>query len=249
MKNFCLTMLAGSLLFFACSEEENPGDEKITVSDSEISMDFDETYNIEATFNRDGYAPGSLVWSSADEEVATVDNSGKVTAGLIGDTELTVKTADGKFSEKVTVEVLPTVTLYKEPVLKFGETKSYIKSNESRTFDSETDELMIFEGENSDVRGVLYLFENAKFANVGVLLKTDEATGEKAAHHVTQRYNFIGDEDNFYLFSRGDVSLGITVDATLGLIVLYFQGEASTGGRMMDFKSQLEAFKAGVSTE
>lgn len=230
-------------IFFSCSEEENLGDERISVSESEISIDFDETYTVEATFNREGYSSSSLVWSSADEEVATVDNNGKVTAGLIGETELTVKTADGAFSEKVKVEVLPTVTLYKEPVLKFGESTAYVKTNETRKVDSETATALIYEGENSNVRYLMYLLENAKFTSVGVMLKTDEATAEKAANHIIQRYNLIGMEDNVYFFSRGLVTVGITADATLGLVALYFPSSSSAGGRVMDFKTRLEALR------
>ncbi|WP_026966678.1 Ig-like domain-containing protein [Algoriphagus terrigena] len=239
-------LLLACAIFYSCSGEDEPGDEKITVSESQISIDYEETYTLEATFNRDGYAPGSLVWSSADEEIATVDNNGKVTAGLVGETELTVKTTDGLFSEKVNVEVLPTVTVYKEPVLKFGESGSFVKSNETRTIDSETADFIIYAGENPEVLGVMYLFENAKLNYVAVLLKTDESTVEKAAYHLIQRYNAEGSQEDVYFFSRGEVSLGITIDPTLGLVVIYVQGESSPGGRMMDFKTRLEALKTQV---
>ena len=242
MKNLYYLILA-SIIFYSCSKEDDPGDDKITVSESQISIDYEETYALQATFNRDGYAPGSLVWSSADEEVATVDNSGKVTAGLIGETELTVETPDGVFFEKVKVEVLPTVSLYKEPVLEFGESKSFVKANETRTMDTETEEALIYLGENSDILGLLYLFENAQLNYVAVLLKTDDPTVEKAANHLIQRYNIEGTEDDVYYFSRGEVLLGITIDPDLGLVVVYIDAASSSGGRMMDFKARLDALK------
>jgi hypothetical protein len=243
MKNTYYFIFA-CFIFLGCSNDENPGDDKIALSDYEISMDFNQTYTIEATFDRDGYPQGSLVWQSADEEVAIVDNTGKVTARLIGETQLTVKTSDGKYSETVKVEVLPTVTLYKEPILQFGESASYIKSNESRTLISETSEALIFEGENSDVRGAMYLIENSKFTTVAILLKTDEATAEKAANHLVQRYTLEGREDDIFIFSRGEVSLGITADATIGLLVVYTKAETSFGGRMKNFKDQLETLRS-----
>ena len=53
-----------------------------------------------------------------------------------------------------------------------------------------------------------------------VLLKTDDFIAEKAVNHLNQRYKVIGTGDDIYFFERGNLSVGITADEELGLIIL-----------------------------
>ena len=50
-------------------------------------------------------ASRTVVWTSADTGVATVDSSGSVTPVANGTTVITVKSTDGKYSDKVSVTV------------------------------------------------------------------------------------------------------------------------------------------------
>ncbi|MCD8119129.1 MAG: S8 family serine peptidase [Lachnospiraceae bacterium] len=56
---------------------------------------------------------GDLVWTSADETIATVSAGGTVTGVSVGETAVTVTTADGSLSDTITVKVIyPDATLY-----------------------------------------------------------------------------------------------------------------------------------------
>ncbi|MCD8326232.1 MAG: S8 family serine peptidase [Lachnospiraceae bacterium] len=56
---------------------------------------------------------GDLVWTSADETIATVNYYGVVTGVSVGETTITVSTADGSFSDSCAVKVLdPAAELY-----------------------------------------------------------------------------------------------------------------------------------------
>ncbi len=52
----------------------------------------------------------NVTWQSANEDVATVDASGKVTGVAQGTTTITVRTVDGNFSKTCTVNVTPRIT-------------------------------------------------------------------------------------------------------------------------------------------
>lgn len=121
---------------------------------------------MDATFNREGYNTNSLVWTIEDTQVAKVNNTGLVTAGLIGETNMTVKTSDGVYSESLKVTVLPTETLFEDPILNFGESKAFIKENESRSIAEEEPESILYMGENENVRSILYFLEMQCFLDL-----------------------------------------------------------------------------------
>lgn len=84
----------------------------ITVSDAEIYLEPGEnktiTYVIKPSNSTD-----KVIWSSSDEEVASVSTSGKVTAKRAGDATVTIMTTSGK-TAKVTVHVLDLSRKYLE---------------------------------------------------------------------------------------------------------------------------------------
>ena len=67
----------------------------------------------------------TVVWSSSNQEVATVSSSGTVTAVASGEAVITVKSSDGKYSDKVNV----TVNI---PESSSSESDESNESNESR---------------------------------------------------------------------------------------------------------------------
>ena len=82
----------------------------ITLDQSEISLDVTETVKLIATVLPENATNKSLIWSSSNEAVATVDAKGVVTAISVGETTITVATVDGSnLSAYCNVIVCPTL--------------------------------------------------------------------------------------------------------------------------------------------
>lgn len=79
----------------------------ITLDQSEISLTPGESSQLTATVTPPDATDASVVWSSGDESVATVDNTGKVTAVGKGETIITATTTDHGLTAtcKVTVTI------------------------------------------------------------------------------------------------------------------------------------------------
>ncbi len=66
-----------------------------------------QTYQLEATVSPDTASNKNVAWSSDNEEVATVDENGLVTANSLGTAIITATTVDGGYSASCKVTVLP----------------------------------------------------------------------------------------------------------------------------------------------
>lgn len=79
----------------------------ITLDQSSISLTPGESAQLTATVEPSDATDGSVTWSSSDENVATVDNTGKVTAVGKGEANITATTTDQGLSAtcKVTVTI------------------------------------------------------------------------------------------------------------------------------------------------
>jgi hypothetical protein len=59
-------------LLGACSsDDETPQDSNISLNERVIDIDYGSSYQLNASFNRSGYPPNSLIWESSDDKVAT----------------------------------------------------------------------------------------------------------------------------------------------------------------------------------
>lgn len=67
----------------------------ISLSQNEISFRAAETVQLTATVGEDNAINKDVIWKSSDENIATVDESGLVTAIAAGNAEITAKAADG----------------------------------------------------------------------------------------------------------------------------------------------------------
>ncbi|WP_373513376.1 hypothetical protein [Persicitalea sp.] len=120
------------------------------------------------------------------------------------------------------VIVEPYSKMYAEPILKFGFTKDIIIIDEQRKKISEKDDSILYEGDNSKVRNVLYIFKDKKLSSIAVLLQNTSEVATESTTYLKERYSYLGPSNNVYYFEDKDrVSLGVTVDPTLGLTVLY----------------------------
>lgn len=67
----------------------------ISLSQNEIAFRATETIQLTATVGEDNAVNKDVIWKSSDENIATVDETGLVTAIAVGHAEITAKAADG----------------------------------------------------------------------------------------------------------------------------------------------------------
>ena len=83
----------------------------ITLNSNEINLNPGGTFKLDATVNPSNASNKNIKWISADESIATVDQSGNVTADVAGTTYISAVSADGKVVATCTVNVSkPVVT-------------------------------------------------------------------------------------------------------------------------------------------
>lgn len=83
----------------------------ITLNSNEINLNPGETFKLDATVNPSNASNKNIKWISANESIATVDQSGNVTADVAGTTYISAVSADGKVVATCTVNVSkPVVT-------------------------------------------------------------------------------------------------------------------------------------------
>lgn len=221
-------ILLVSLLLFACGKED-PQDQNITLSQTAVEIDFEETFRLDATFIRDGYSPSGFIWESANPNIATVSDNGTVTGLRVGTTIVTVLTADRLFSADCEVTVNPTNFLYIEPLFDFGQNKAFIRENETRTFWNEYEDALLFEGENENVYGVVYVLPETLYEYSYVLLNIEtEAELMNVIAFLDQRYEMLGYNEGFLIFENEDILLGISEDEE-GFFVLYLPNTEPAG--------------------
>lgn len=111
MKKIMLTVLFASILvlgFVGCDSAVDPPSVKVSainVDKTAITLAVGATETITATVEPENAANKDVTWSSSDEDVATVDENGKVTAIGAGQVIITVTTVDGEFTDTVQVAI------------------------------------------------------------------------------------------------------------------------------------------------
>ncbi len=101
--------------FISCGEKI---DKSITLTSTDQAMHFDDEFQIIAS------SVSPIRYTSEDEYHAKVSESGLVTAGKVGETNIVL--SNGSDSRKLKIAVTPESNLYPEPDLTFGMTKSQV---------------------------------------------------------------------------------------------------------------------------
>lgn len=78
----------------------------ITLNETCKELDIIDTFQLIATIEPTNATNTNIIWSSSNEEVATVNQKGLVTAKSIGETTITATTEDGNFKATATIKVL-----------------------------------------------------------------------------------------------------------------------------------------------
>lgn len=220
MRNYIIIVFC--FLLFACTPNEDPQDEYITLSENDFQISYNDEYQIIAAFNRIGYTSADLVWESEAENIAEVDQNGIVTGKRKGKSTITVSTSDGLFSTSCNVEVLPTNFLFKEPYFDFGEDQDFITNKEARYLSVQIPDAMIFNGENENIRYLNYRFKDMKYEYSFVVLPGDQEIQEEVYDFLIQRYDFLGSSTLRLYFENEDMTITYAIDEYLDIVIFYF---------------------------
>ena len=146
----------------------------------------------DATTKIEGVGLSNAVWNSENEFVASAEGE-DLTSFLVGST--TIKSG----SSKMFVTVKPRYTLYTEPLMLWGYTKSQIIAK-CGTPQSETATSILYETGNSSVPYTLYLFENNCLTSCGVVAQLSVASN--LVNFIGERYVIVSAEGTTATFAH-----------------------------------------------
>lgn len=138
-------------------------------------------------------------WSSWNKFIATVWHNGKITGQHVG--TCTINCPYDERRCKVVVE--PNVTLFRDPITRWGMDKGDVISREGNDYqmDSETG-IITYNTENHIAPYVGYKFTNNKLTMT--LLFISSTYKEDAYKHLEERYKFAYNQDGSYVFIDRD---------------------------------------------
>ena len=110
MNNKMFFLITAAVLFVSAISSCNKGDSVsvtgITLDPSSVILEVGESIRLTASVTPDDADNPAFNWNSGNNAVAKVDKDGYVTAVEEGDTEITVTTQDGKFTQSCSVTVI-----------------------------------------------------------------------------------------------------------------------------------------------
>lgn len=245
MKKVFLFLLP--VLIFSCTEKE----QFITLSDTSVTMFYDGTKQLSVSYSSDELKSKTYNYTSSDSTIVSVSKTGLVSGVSIGTAIVRIASTDGKYSDECSFTVSSKSTLYKEPYTVFGSTISTVKSKETRTLYSETTTGLLYTDTDADVRNIMYLFENGKSKSALVMLTETTSVAAEVTTFLMERYNYLGVSSSIYIFEdrRTGNGVALTVDANLGLCVLYIPPTSSSSVQIQKLRKLIPTSTTDNSNE
>lgn len=88
-------------------ETERIAVSSVKIDQSDLELIVDRTGQMTSTVLPSNAEDKSVTWSSSDTDIATVTNSGRLTAIAVGNTTITVTTTDGSYTDTCNVKIIP----------------------------------------------------------------------------------------------------------------------------------------------
>lgn len=218
-KTITMLVMAVVCIMASCSKDDNTPKYKINEEILVTNFDKDFQFLIEGN-------PTDVTWSSSDEWVGTIDETGLFEASKIGNTTITATIQGVSVKSEVTVESYS--EMFVEPYADYGSSKNAIKAKESRQIAGEDAEAILYVGENTTLSNVMYLFTDDKMDGAAAVFGSDDSKMEQVVRFYLERYEFLGTSDNVGVFDNGISNLLVGLTAELGWIALYSKSDMST---------------------
>lgn len=183
------------LTFPSCSENEK---ESMGLTPKKVDLKVGEKIKLEYD--------GTCTWVPDNEFIASVSNTGMVTANHVGSTFI-------KANEDICeVKVSPVFNLYEEPCVDWNKSKSEIKKMYG-TPDQEDNSSLSYNTTNTKAPAIIYLFNNNKLSSSTVMV--DSSYLNDLIAFLGERYEYAGYSEETYIFYRNN-NKGI-LDMGIGL--------------------------------
>jgi len=245
MKKQLLTLLALAVILTSCSKKEPEPEYSLDQTDLELNYDKEHQFTIK--LGSKDINESEFTWTSTDETVGYVSTSGLFNAYRIGKT--TVKAVGANVTLTAVITVAPYSTLCAEPFIQYGATKSLIKSKETRTLQEETATALYYRGENAKVKNVLYGFPEGPLHSMVLVFTDTEAVVKESIKFFSERYTYLGIEDDLYLFANVDSYIGMGYFEKLGFCAIYLKNEEGETGNLQAAKAAMQKSKAALELQ
>ena len=137
---------------------------------------------------------------------------------------------------------------FKEPCLKWGATKAYVKSfMNGYKIDDEDDVYLIYSGKYKEFATV-YVFNDSKLQYVGVYVPCSKVSFNEIFGYLDERYRYVGEVDDYLIFltKEGNNTVGLgqyTLNSTLYYSVIYAPSEIGAVRKRQDaFIEEINSF-------
>lgn len=238
----CLLLIA---IVAACkkSEEAQP----VLLDKTDVQMHFKETYSFKLTQGGTTVDVATYNWVSKDTVIGKVDNKGAFLARRVGETTVTATSKDGKNKVEAKVTVTPTTTMFKMPVIEFGISKATLKTKETRVVAKDTVDALVYQPENTKIRGVIYTFKNAALTESNVFPGVTDALVQEAGDYLDERFEYLGQDTNeYYYFAISPTVLAAYFwDDAAGPRIVFFAGKKN--GRLPAFSGRTKHLPLTIS--
>jgi len=135
--------------------------------------------------------------------------------------DITLTDENGKKSV-LKVEIKPKYKLYQEPYVELGQSMEFIKNIEKRTLKTETDKVLLFEGENLFIEGVYYSFEDNKLRSI--LTVHPAGAYKQVSSFIVERYVpvYINGTDMLLYSAQADIAVLVSYNNSANKIVVTY---------------------------
>ncbi|NRF40464.1 Ig-like domain-containing protein [Pedobacter foliorum] len=242
MKKQLLALLALAMILTSCSKKDP--EPKYSLDQTALELNYDKKHQFVIKLGSKDIEESEFKWSLSDETVGFVSASGLFNAYRIGKT--TIKAVGANVTLTSVVTIAPYSTLCAEPYIKYGATKSTVKSKETRTLQDETATALYYRGENAKIKNALYGFDNNLLQSMVLVFADTEAVVKESIKFFSERYTYLGIEDDLYLFGNVDTFIGMGYFEKLGFCAIYLENKTGETGNLQAAKSAVQKGKANL---
>ena len=169
---------SGTFATFTVDEEPVVAVTGVSITESNQELEIGQTIQLTAVVEPEDAPNKNLSWSSSDEAVATVSETGLVTAVAAGTAEITVTTEDGSKTDSITVTVVegsggPTMDILYDGTVELNPSETYTINIGSEEYTVSQNTPLGALHAASVANDFTYLASNKKWGDTGVLLLDD----------------------------------------------------------------------------
>jgi hypothetical protein len=240
MKKLLFIVVVSVLCFSSCKKgggnEEKKNEISLDVNHKELYKDSE--FQIPATSNR------HITYICENEFHAKVSETGLVTAGYVGQTNILLD--NGEDRKNFTLTVVPKYYLYPEPELNFGMSKSDFIAKHGKP-DKENGKYISYNNYSVAATQVVYVFEENRLQMAAVfvgILYTSALT-----EFLLERYQPISYSDDYFFFintlTENKTTMGVMLKVDIPLLVGYapYSSSKSTDNQFSELKKLSQELK------